>query len=926
VQNAKKLPDRQPMLQAYNNKRNFKSTSEPEGKPAAKSAAGKLAFVIQRHDATRLHYDFRLQLDGVLKSWAVPKGPSLNPTDKRLAVMVEDHPYEYRKFYGTIPEGNYGAGEVEIWDEGWYFPIDENHEVITQKEALKNLAGGELKMLLAGTHLSGEFVIVRMQKEENNWLLIKHDDEYAVHKKFDIEKIQSIKVKKLRNSKTVAKATTKKTVKATSTIRKAAARKTVAKKSAPKKTAKGKTVAKKTGAEKSSNKKETDKTEVTITEKEIGYEITGKANKDFRVQEIKPMLASTIEQAFDSEEWLFENKWDGYRCMASILGDEVQLWSRNGLSFNKKFEFIADELRKHIDHDVVLDGEVVAWVNGRSSFQALQHADEKKPELRYYIFDMLFLDGIAITHFPLTDRKFLLEKLLKDGRSKAIQYSDHIAGKGSSFFEKIKKEGLEGIMAKKADSTYAPGLRSKQWLKIKNRNDREAIIVGFTKGTGSRKHFGALILAEKKGKSYHYIGHTGTGFSDETLKELYLKMKPLEVSDSPFDNVIKVNAPVTWIKPQLVCTVYYTEATESGMLRHPVFAGLRTDKKAADVVAEPLVEIPPSSNKKNNGTVIAMPKKTLKRNLTDETDEVKEGSDKYLIVDKRKIPVTNISKIYFPEKKVTKGDVIAYYDSVADLILPHIKNRPLSLKRNPNGIHGEAFYHKNAGENAPSWIKTFDVYSESSDRNIEYIICNDKATLIYLANLGCIEMNPWLATYQKPENPTYIVIDIDPSDKNTFEQVIETAKAVKEVTDRAGLVSFCKTSGASGLHIYIPFAAKYTYDTLKPFGELIASLAHELVPDYTSLERNLKKRGSNIYIDYLQNRRGQTLASAYSLRPVEEASISTPLEWKEVKKGLHPSQFNIFNIAKRLESKGDLFKDVLTTKNDLRKAMKALQG
>jgi bifunctional non-homologous end joining protein LigD len=897
------------MLQAYNQKRNFNSTKEPAGTSPKARSAGKLAFVIQRHHASRLHYDFRLQLEGVLKSWAVPKGPSLNPEDKRLAVMVEDHPYEYRKFYGTIPEGNYGAGEVEIWDEGWYYPIDENHEVITEKQALQNLANGELKMLLAGTHLNGEFVIVRMKKDEDNWLLIKHDDDYAVHKNFNIEKIASIKKKAIVAKKSLVKAAAKKAVRKKAVSKNMATKKAVAKKAVSKK------AAKKTASEKT-------------TEKEPAKEAKAKTN--LKIQDTKPMLASTAEQAFDDDEWLFENKWDGYRCIASIVGDEVQLWSRNGLSFNRKFPAIVEALRKHIDHDVVLDGEVVAWVKGKSSFQALQHAEETKPELRYYLFDMLFLDGMSITKFPLVDRKLLLEKLLNKNQSKVLQYSDHIIGKGMAFFEKIQKQGLEGIMAKKADSAYTPNIRTKRWIKIKNRNDREAIIVGFTKPSGSRKYFGALILAEKKGKAYHYIGHTGTGFTEDVLRDLYNTMKPLITDASPFEKAIKVNAPVTWLQPELVCTVYFTEVTETGMLRHPVFAGLRTDKKADEVKEEQVVKVSSKSQAKSKNskaaaraTKISKEPAALAENSEDDTMSTSSGDD-HLVIDKKKVEVSNLSKIYFPEKKVTKGDVLAYYDSVADLILPHLKNRPMSLKRNPNGIHGEAFFHKNAGENAPSWIKTFDVYSESSERNIEYIICNDKATLIYLANLGCIEMNPWLATYQKPENPTYIVIDIDPSDKNTFEQVIETTQAVKEVTDRAGLISFCKTSGASGLHIYIPFAAKYSYDTLKPFGELIASLTQELVPAFTSLERNLKKRGNNIYIDYLQNRKGQTLASAYSLRPVEDASISTPLEWKEVKKGLHPSQFNIFNIEKRLRTKGDLFKQVLTAKNDLRKAMKAL--
>jgi bifunctional non-homologous end joining protein LigD len=855
------------MLKEYNKKRDFKQTAEPSGKHK-KNAADELVFVVQRHDATRLHYDFRLQLNGVLKSWAVPKGPSLNTDDKRLAVMVEDHPFDYKDFYGTIPEGNYGAGEVEIWDEGVYFPIDEDHQKITQAQAIKNLEKGELKVLMAGTHLKGEFVLVRLKKDDKNWLLIKHKDEYSTDKDFNIEKVESIKKK-------------------TATTAKKEAKPKAAKKAAPKETTVKKAAA---------TVKKKPEAQVKNDVEEISF------------NQIKPMLATATEKVFDDAEWLYEMKWDGYRTIAVKQGDDVQLWSRNELSFNKKFPAIADAVARLIPHDVVLDGEVIAIVKGKTSFQALQHAEDTKPELRYCLFDLLKLDGEWITGIPLTDRKKLLETLLEPVTEKVLEYTPHIVGKGSSFYDKIVKKGLEGIMAKQADSEYTPGVRTRQWLKIKNRNDKEAVIVGFTQPAGARNHFGAIILADKKGNAYRYIGHAGTGFDEATLKKLYNTMKPLITDKSPFAEKVKVNAPVTWIKPELVCTIYYTEETSAGILRHPVFGGLRQDKAAEEVTDEQPSAT--TSTKISNEENM----ETLDENSKNQTLEI-EG---------KKIPVTNTDKIFFPEKKLTKGDVIAYYHSVAKYILPYLKNRPLSLKRNPNGIHEESFFHKNAGDKAPGWIKTFEIFSESSDRDIEYIICNNTATLIYLANLGCIEINPWNSTYTKPDNPTYIIIDIDPSDGNTFEQVIETALAVKEVADKAKLSSYCKTSGASGLHVYIPLGGKQDYDTAKTFAELIATHVHELVPDFTSLTRSLKKRGEKIYVDFLQNRRGQTLASAYSLRPVPDASVSTPLEWKEVKKGLHPSQFDIMNIQERIEKKGDLFSDVLTGKNNIRQALKLL--
>ncbi|MES2645293.1 MAG: DNA ligase D [Bacteroidota bacterium] len=887
-------------LKEYNKKRDFKQTAEPAGKAAKSNKSKQLAFVIQRHFATRLHYDFRLELQGTLKSWAVPKGPSLNPADKRLAVMVEDHPYDYKDFYGAIPAGNYGAGDVEIWDEGFYFPVDENHQPISESQAIKNLDKGELKVLLAGTHLQGEFVLVRLKKDETNWLLIKHKDDYSTEKEYDISSIAAIKSKRKSAETTPAKKAVKKAAvseKENSNGSKAEGLKNVKKKASK--------IINDTAQKKTADKKAPAKTELATDDT-----ISSNQQKP-PIKTIKPMLAYTASEAFDDENWLFEYKWDGYRTIAIKNGDDVQLLSRNELSFNTKYPSIVSAVKNCVEHNVVLDGEIVAIVNGKPSFQALQHAAEVKPELRFYVFDLLYLDGESLMQLPLVSRKSLLAQLLENTDNKSLVYSSHIEKKGKSFFEKIRKQDMEGIMAKRADSLYTPNSRSHDWLKIKNRNDREAIIVGYTEGRGSRSYFGALILAEKTSDGYKYIGHTGTGFNETGLKELYQKMQPLVTGKSPFANKIKVNAPVTWIKPELVCTIYFTEATRDGILRHPVFAGLRADKSEAEVKEE-FTNVP-SNNTENKNAVM--------EDIEDIT-----GGKQEIVVGSKKIPVTNVEKIYFPEADVSKGDVIAYYHAIAPYILPHLKNRPMSLKRNPNGIHGEAFYHKNAGDKGPSWIKSYDTFSESSNRTIEYILCNDIATLVYLANLGCIEMNPWNSTYQKPDHPTWIVIDLDPSDGNTFEQVIETALAVKTVTDKAGVTCYCKTSGASGLHIYIPLGGKYDYDVARNFAEMIAIATHELVPDFTSVVRNLKKRGEKIYVDFLQNRSGQTLASAYSLRPVEAASVSTPLEWDEVKPGLHPSQFTIFNIHERIEKKGDLFAGVLTGKTDIKKAIKALSG
>ncbi|RYD77022.1 MAG: DNA ligase D, partial [Sphingobacteriales bacterium] len=490
----------------------------------------------------------------------------------------------------------------------------------------------------------------------------------------------------------------------------------------------------------------------------------------------KPMLASPGADPFDDEEWLYEIKWDGYRAIAECNLKEIKLYSRNGLSFNEKFKPVTKALSK-IKHKAVLDGEVV-WLDkkGNPSFQKLQQYEEGPDgRLVYYVFDLLFLDGKDIRALPLTDRKSLLKKLLSTVKDKAIQYNDHVLKNGKAFYASATKKKLEGVIAKKADGEYATGLRSKEWLKIKNRTSMEAVIAGYTAPQKSRKHFGSLVLGEYVGNELKYLGHTGTGFDEKTLQELWKKMQPLVTTASPFNQKVRVNMPVTWLKPKLVAEIFYAELTHEGILRHSAFKGLRIDKKITDV------------------------KKTTKK-----SGDGNNSKDNIVKIGGHNLTLTNLSKLYWPKEKITKGDLIAYYDTMADFILPYLKDRPLSLKRNPNGILDEGFYHKDAGEQAPAWVKKYDVKSDSTKKIVNYIVCNNKATLLYIANLGSIEINPWNSTTRKDEYPTYMIIDIDPSDKNTFDQVIETAQAVKKILDKAGVDCYCKTSGATGLHIYIP--------------------------------------------------------------------------------------------------------------------------
>ncbi|MGN6646998.1 MAG: DNA ligase D [Cytophaga sp.] len=878
-------------LETYKAKRNFRQTPEPAGKK--KAATNELKFVIQRHAASHLHYDFRLEMEGVLKSWAVPKGPSLNPEDKRLAMMVEDHPFEYRKFHGVIPEGNYGAGIVEIWDEGTYHAIGSTDRKTSEKELLAELKKGSLKFVLHGKKLKGEFALVKIKNnnsaKDNAWLLIKHKDEYAIEEPYNSEDHVPSNSKIIKKDAPVKKVTAKKAA-----SKKASAKESLIKKKAPQAAA-----------------------------KKI------KQGKDPMPHEVKPMLAKLKDTPFDSAEWLFEIKWDGYRAIAEIENGKVNLYSRNYISFNHKYRPIVEALES-FGHNAVLDGEIVVLnADGTSSFQGLQQYDEKpSPELYYCIFDILFLDGHDLRNLPLIERKQRLADIWPDLPN--IKYSDHIEQDGIKFLELARKNKLEGIMAKKADSTYRNGLRSSEWLKIKIIQAQEAIICGFTAPRNSRKDFGALILgAYEKGRLV-YIGHTGGGFNTALLSSTLKLMKPLIRKESPFDVKIKTNEKVTWVTPKLVCEIAFSEWTNDGHMRQPIFQGMRIDKKASEVVRElPAVTTIPEdamevktkkTTKSKTSTAAkshASEKKTgTKSSGKKESNELKVGS--------HVLAISNRSKIYWPEDGYTKGDLVDYYMQIADYILPYLKDRPESLNRHPNGINGPSFFQKEMGETLPDWIQSKEIFSESNAKEIRYMLCQDKATLIYMANLGCIEINPWNSRVQKIECPDYIVIDLDPGD-NTFDEVIQTALVVKKILDKAGAESYCKTSGSTGLHIYIPLGAKYDYEQGKNFAHVIAQLAHDRLPELTSLVRNPRERKKQIYIDYLQNRGGQTLAAPYSVRPKPGATVSTPLEWKEVKKGLHPSQFTIKTIFKRLEKKGDLFKGVLGKGIDMRKCLKNLE-
>ncbi|AEV97946.1 DNA ligase D [Niastella koreensis] len=923
-------------LATYKKKRSFNQTPEPEGKkPAGKKTAvsSQLHFVVQKHDATRLHYDFRLEMEGVLKSWAVPKGPSMNPADKRLAMMVEDHPYDYKDFEGIIPEGNYGAGTVIVWDEGTYEPIEPfDDPKKAEKHLLEQLRKGSLKIVLHGQKLKGEFALVQIKSSEDNaWLLIKHNDKYATQT--DVTKkaksVQSgMKLEQVAKESTHEWVSNKKstTKKKSSAAKKSPAQSAVASKKQPAK-------------------------------KKVPQAIDGllrKGKKQAMPSGIIPMLATLTDNSFDDKNWIFEIKYDGYRALSYINDSEVTIMSRKDLSFNKKFPPVAEAL-KQLELEAILDGEIVALnEEGRSDFQLLQQWQKNgEGELVYYVFDLLWLNGYNLMHLPLVERKEILQQILPE--HPMIRYSDHIEQKGRQFFEVANKQGLEGIMAKERDSAYTPKIRTRQWLKIKTVQRQEVVIAGFTETRGSRSHFGALVLGVYEKDKLIYVGHTGSGFTEKSLAAVYKKLQPLIIDKSPFATKPKTNMPCTWIKPVLVGEVKFSEWTKDNILRQPIFVGLREDKNAKDVHKENAVHNstaveegeaetrstkkqssqkmptkkaaksskPKAKSKIQNRKMEANDKRVARSvNITSEKTLLNDSDKEQVVtIDKKELTFTNLDKIYWPADKYTKRDLINYYDQMAAFILPYLKDRPQSMNRHPNGIDKPGFYQKDvSGGKVADWLEKHDYLSESDGETKQYLVCTDEASLLYMANLGCIEMNPWHSTTKKPENPSWCVIDLDPGNIS-FDKVIEAAQVIKQLTDELGIDTYCKTSGSTGLHIYIPLAAAYDYDQSRQLAELIVTMAYNEMPSFTSLERSPAKRKNKIYLDYLQNRTIQTIAAPYSLRPKPGATASAPLHWEEVKKGLAIQDFTIENMYSRAKEVGDIFKPVLGKGINLKKVL-----
>lgn len=877
-------------LAKYKQKRSTDKTPEPFG---GKSSGKELRFVIQKHDASHLHYDFRLEMDGVLKSWAVPKGPSTDPSIKRLAMMVEDHPYDYRNFEGIIPKGQYGGGTVIVWDEGTYKPVDlEDTDIAEQeKQLLHELHAGKLKFTLKGKKLKGQFALVKAYgRGENGWLLMKLEDEYTSAEDIT-QKDKSVISKKTieQMEKAPVKVYGRKTVEKDTTVKDQVVK--------PK----------------------------DLLKKE---KIVKDAPKQAFYDSLKPMLATLVDKPFDNDDWLYEIKWDGYRAVAFLEESRVELKSRNDKNFSDKFYPIYDAL-KSLNLKAILDGEIVVVnENGQANFSKLQNwRSEADGELIYYVFDILWYEGHDLKGLPLIERRKILETILPN--QSQIQLSHTFDTSGIEFLAAAKRMGLEGIMAKRKNSLYHVNNRSADWLKIKANKKQEVVIGGFTKNEGTDKLFSSLLVGvfDQK-KNFIYTGKVGTGFNQKMQKEMIEQFMPLIVKKPAFKEEPDVNkasrfrhdpphATVTWLKPELICEVSYTEITSDGVMRHPSFDGMRADKKAKEVRLEtekPTEEIVEGQNQE----IIKPREKTGRKTLLNPSEATQVRK-----VGGHELQFTNLKKVFWPMEKITKGQLINYYYQIAPVLMPYLKDRPESMNRYPNGITGKSFFFKNVKGKVPEWMDTYDYYSEADQEKKEYLIANNEATLLYMINMGCIELNPWSSTVKKPDYPTFCIIDLDP-DQNTFDQVIETAQVTKSVLDSMGVESYCKTSGSTGLHIYIPLGNKYTYDQSKEFGRIIATLVNRELPQFTTLERHVSARKGKLYIDFLQNRPHATIACAYVVRPKPGAPVSMPLRWDEVKKGMKMTDFNIHNAVERVQSLGDIFKPVMGKGIDLLKVIESV--
>ena len=871
-------------LAAYRAKRSPDRTPEPFG--PVSPVAGNL-FVVHKHAARNLHFDLRLEMDGVLRSWAVPKGPSNDQAEKRLAVKVEDHPLEYGDFEGVIPAGNYGAGGVIVWDRGEWVPLEPWRE---------GLEKGKLLFELKGYKLRGKWTLVKIKKSERDWLLIKERDAWMTapgqKDEFSEDSVLSgLTVEEIKSGDGPG-------------------------------------------------------VEICAALEQEEKAVRGRVDP----RKVEPMHCETRDEAFTHDDWIFELKLDGYRLIASKSKGEALLLTRNGNDYTAVFPEVARAIRALPYDDCIIDGEVVVCDdNGLPSFSKLQQRGRLSSameirraavELRatFYAFDLLAFENFDLRQLPLSRRKdFLKEAMPALG---AVRYLDHIEREGEAFLEQVKKMGLEGIVAKKADCAYRKG-RSPHWLKIKTDPTADFVIVGFTKPKGSRAHLGALQLADWVNGTLVYAGRVGTGFNDDLLKELHALLEPLIRKDplcaGPLNGgneplrseQIPETSTTVWVDPVHVCEVCYREFTPDGLLRHATFLRLRADKRPHECERQVLSEADSDRPAKQN----AQSDDARDKSGANGTEEDQSGvASRELPNPPVKPPATksvafsNLGKVYWPVDKYTKGDLIDYYRAVSRWLLPYLENRPVVLTRFPDGIDGKSFYQKDAPAFAPDWMQTVPIWSEDTQREIRYFICDCEEALLYLANMGSIPLHIWASRHGSLELPDWCVIDLDPKEA-PFSDVIRCAQVLHRVCETAGLPNYVKTTGKTGLHIMIPLGRQCTYEQSRLLGELLARVVLRELHDVATITRHVTKRGDKVYLDYLQNRHGQTIVAPFSVRPLAGATVSMPLLWDEVDSSLDPRSFTIRTALERIERFGvDPVAPVIDAKPDLRNALDQLAG
>ena len=916
------------MLDDYKKKRDFSRTREPEP-PTSTPARGALGFVVQKHAARRLHYDFRLELDGVLKSWAVPKGPSVDPQEKRMAVLVEDHPMDYATFEGVIAHGNYGAGQVIVWDAGVYSPdadgrLSFGDRAESEERMRRDLEKGKLSITLRGRKLRGSWTLVRTSRGPTEWLLIKHRDGHADPDRditLEERSVQSgLSIRDLKEGRLPEPATN------------------------------------------------------VLHEVE---EIRALGKTSPFPSKPKPMLARVADKPFSHPDWLFEPKLDGYRVLATIRQGKVTLLSRNGVDLTKNLPVVAGELGVQSQEELVLDGEIVAInEHGLPDFGLLQeNMNLDRSDLDhllssatvvYYPFDLLYVDGTDLQRVPLRQGKVLLAEVLVQGDH--VQLVEYVEAEGESFFKAALQLGLEGMVAKRRDSSYEPGGRSHAWLKVKAVQDQEFVVGGYTAGTGARSAtFGALLLGYYEGDVLHYAGRAGSGFDQSTLQQLQEILSRLNADESPFLHDPELdNTGNRWVRPELVARVKFSQWTADGRLRAPVFMGLRSDVAPHEVTKEAQeIAIAPEEAGPRPGAptpVAPTPGAPMIDSDVAAVLEQLSGTEEKLLLQVvgHRISLTNLNKALWPpadgEAPVSKRDLIRYYVRTAPFLVPHLSHRPLTFTRYPNGIQGKSFYQKHWDQKLPEFVETVRLFSSHNEGDGEYIMVNNLPTLVWLAQLATIEFHPWLSrTTQDPDAahlgttftgsketidasvlnyPDFIVFDLDPYiysgkekagdepelNRRAFSRAAQVARALKDILDQLSLSSFLKTSGKTGLHIYVPILREYDYPVTRKTCELTGRFLMQQLPKDVTMEWTVSKRPGKIFLDHNQNTRSKNMVSVYSLRPAPDAPVSTPIRWDELDH-IYPTDFTVGTVPDRLETMGDLWSEILSAKHDLRRLL-----